>query len=168
MNYHDIKHCNMVNGTGLRSVIWVSGCEHCCKGCFNEETHDPESGILFDEKAKTELFSDLTEDWCEGITFSGGDPLYKDNFPVILDLCKEIKEKYPTKTIWLYTGFTWEYLIDNPELSIILRYIDVLCEGPFVEALKDPNIQWVGSSNQRVIDVAKRLRTISQLAASTI
>jgi anaerobic ribonucleoside-triphosphate reductase activating protein len=158
----------MVNGAGLRTVIWVSGCEHHCPNCFNEETHDPNSGIVFDEEAKQDLFKDLNEDWCDGITFTGGDPLHKSNFLTVLNLCKEIKEKHPTKTIWLYTGFTWEYLIDNPEYSVILHYVDVLCEGPYVEALKDPNIKWVGSSNQRVIDVAKRFRTISQIASETI
>ena len=163
MNYHNIKHSNMVNGDGLRTVIWVSGCKHKCDGCFNPETHCPMSGIKFDDKAKNDLFRDLTEDWCAGITFSGGDPLFETNFPDVLELCKEIKAKFPTKTIWLYTGYTWEVIIHNPNLSKILKYLDVLVDGPYIKALSDKNLKWVGSSNQTVIDVKSRLALISSI-----
>ena len=163
MNYHDIKHCNMVNGSGLRTVIWVSGCDHHCKGCFNEHTWDKNSGIPFDEAAKEELFRDNNEDWCSGVTFSGGDPLYDANYDEVLALCKELKEKYPNKTIWIYTGYTYAQIIDSPK-NEILKYTDVLCDGPFVEALKSPDKHWVGSSNQNVIDLHKRFETVSHLA----
>ena len=103
MNYHDIKHCNMVNGSGLRTVIWVSGCDHHCQGCFNEHTWDKNSGIPFDEAAKAELFRDNNEDWCSGVTFSGGDPLYDSNYNEVLSLCKELKEKYKD---WEIKGFS--------------------------------------------------------------
>lgn len=163
MNYHNILHSNMVNGEGLRTVIWVSGCSHKCIGCFNAETHCPLSGIKFDEDAKKELYKNLTEDWCDGITFTGGDPLYETNVKHIIELCKEIKELYPTKTIWLYSGYTYNQIINDELRAPILKYIDVLCDGPFVESLKDLSLKWVGSSNQNVIDIKKRIEQVSNI-----
>jgi anaerobic ribonucleoside-triphosphate reductase activating protein len=163
MNYHDIKHSNMVNGDWLRTVIWVSGCSHRCSGCFNTQTHCPASGTVFDDNAKNELFKYLNTDWCDGVTFSGGDPLFETNVSTILDLCKEIKTKYPTKTIWLYTGYTWEAIIHDINRSKILKYIDILVDGPFIESLADKKLKWVGSSNQNIIDVQARLSLISSI-----
>lgn len=163
MNYHHIKHCDMVNGDGLRTVIWLSGCSHKCPGCFNPETHCPLSGIKFDKSAKDELFKNLKEDWCDGITFSGGDPLFETNIEEVIEICKEIKAKYPTKTIWLYSGYTYDFIINDPLRSNILNYIDVLCDGPFIEALKDVNKKWVGSSNQNVINIKQRIEQVNSL-----
>ena len=164
MNYLDIKHCNMVNGEGLRTVIWVSGCERKCPGCFSPHTHDFKSGIEFDEKAITELFKDSKEDWCNGITILGGEPLHPFNRSKVLEIVKSHKEKFPNKTIWLYTGYCWNEIIEDSEMSEIIKYIDVVCDGPFVESLKDVNLKWVGSSNQHVIDVKDRLKKITSIA----
>ena len=113
MNYLDIKHCNMVNGEGLRTVIWVSGCNRNCPGCFSPHTHDPKAGIPFDNKAKEELFRDSNEDWCDGITLLGGEPMHDANFSEVLAIAKEHKKRFPNKTIWLYTGYTYNEIINN-------------------------------------------------------
>lgn len=150
MNYHNIVHCDMRNGTGLRVTLFVSGCSHHCKGCHNPQTWDPNSGIEFDESAKQELFAELNKDYISGVTFSGGDPLFPSNREVILSLCKEIKTLYPNKNIWLYTGYKYEQ-VKHLE---ILKYIDVLIDGKYVEKLRSANLPWVGSSNQKVIYVS--------------
>lgn len=168
MNYLDIKHCNMVNGEGLRTVIWVSGCDRNCPGCFSPHTHDPRAGIPFDNKAKEELFRDSNEDWCDGITLLGGDPLYCSNRKEIIELSKEYKSKFPNKTIWMYTGFCWNEILDNPDMSDILKYVDVICDGPFVETLKDVDLKWVGSSNQHVINVKERINKIKTLSENIV
>lgn len=147
MNYHNITHDDMLNGDGLRVVLWVAGCTHHCKNCQNPETWDINGGIPFDKNAKEEIFNDLKKDYISGITFSGGDPLHPKHRKEVLELAKEIKEKFPTKTIWCYTGFLYEEVKDIENL----KYIDVLVDGEFKEELKDVNLPWVGSSNQRVI-----------------
>lgn len=156
MNYLDIKHCNMVNGEGLRTVIWVAGCERKCPGCFSPRTHSFQSGIPFDEVAKEEFFRDSAADWCAGVTFLGGEPLHPSNYPEVLALAREHKKLFPDKNTWLYTGYTLAEIYDIGEAEI-LDYVDVLCEGPFVEKLKDPDVEWVGSSNQRVLRLPRDL-----------
>ncbi len=151
MNYHNITKDDMLNGDGLRVVLWVAGCSHACPGCHNPETWDPKSGIEFDEAAKQELFCELEKDYISGITFSGGDPLYCGNRECVTKLAKEIKEKYPTKTIWLYSGYVYDQVKDLE----IMNYIDVFVDGEFVQALLDPQLRWKGSSNQKVIDMNK-------------
>ena len=153
MRYHNITKEDMLNGDGLRVVLWVAGCSHCCKGCQNPITWDPDGGLLFDEAAKQELFDQLDKDYISGITFSGGDPLHPSNRADLKALMSEIREKYPAKTIWLYTGDLWENLLQDP----ILQYIDVLVDGEFHESEKDPKLLWKGSKNQRVIDVPASL-----------
>ena len=145
----------MLNGDGLRSVLWVAGCSHGCKNCHNPITWDICGGIPFDEAAKEELLVSLEPDYISGITFSGGDPLHTQNRDEIGALIKEVREKYPNKTIWVYTGYTWNEVKDLPYLKLV----DVLVDGPFVEELKDVNLPWRGSSNQRVIDVKESLET---------
>lgn len=162
MNYLDIKRVNMVNGVGLRTAIWIAGCERHCPGCFSPYTHDFKAGVLFDNKAKEELFKDSKEDWCAGITFVGGEPLHPVNRKEVIQLSKEHRELFPEKTIWIYTGYCWGEIVEDPEMSEIVRYVDVICDGPFVESLKDPNLEWVGSSNQHVIDVKKRIAALKQ------
>lgn len=154
MRYHNITKEDMLNGDGLRVVLWVSGCSHHCKNCQNPITWDAQDGLVFDEEAKQEIFTELDRDYISGITFSGGDPLYMENRDDIFEFIKEVKEKYPNKTIWLYTGYTWEEICDLE----LLQYVDVLVDGKFVEALKDQNLPWKGSSNQKVIDVALSLQ----------
>lgn len=151
MNYHNITKDDMLNGDGLRVVLWVSGCSHGCIGCHNRITWDPDGGLLFDDAAKEELFYELEKDYISGLTLSGGDPLFPGNRESIASLVKEVKEKYPDKTIWLYTGYTWEDISTLP----LLQYVDILVDGKFVESLKDAKLHWRGSSNQRVIDVKK-------------
>ena len=153
MRYHNITTDDMLNGDGLRTVLWVAGCTHCCKECQNPITWDVNGGVPFDEAAKQELFEKLNHDYISGITFSGGDPLHPLNREPITALAKEINETFPDKTIWLYTGFLWEEL-QNEE---ILKYIDVLVDGEFMIDLLDTKLKWCGSSNQRIIDVPASL-----------
>lgn len=151
MKYHNISTDDLLNGDGIRVVLWVSGCSHNCKSCQNPITHDENLGLCFDESAKKEIFNELNKDYISGLTLSGGDPLYINNRNDILKLVKEVKALYKDKTIWLYTGYLYEQIKDLE----ILNYIDVICDGPFIEALKDVNTPWVGSTNQRVIDLNK-------------
>lgn len=153
MRYHNITKDDMLNGDGLRTVLWVAGCSHGCKNCQNPITWDICGGIPFDEAAKKELFLELEKSYVSGITFSGGDPLHVQNREEVGALVEEIHEKFPEKTIWMYTGYQWEEVEDLP----FMRYVDVLVDGRFVEKLKDVNLHWKGSSNQKVIDVKKTL-----------
>lgn len=157
MRYHNITKDDMLNGDGLRVVLWVSGCEHCCKGCQNPVTWDPNGGLAFDEAAKREIYEQLDKSYISGITFSGGDPLHSANKAEVRDLMQEIKEKYPNKTIWLYTGADWDSIWQDP----MMQFIDVLVDGEFVADLKDNKLLWKGSSNQRVIDVKATLRSMN-------
>ena len=143
----------MLNGDGLRVVLWVSGCTHKCKNCQNPITWDICGGLEFDEAAESELISALAKPYISGITFSGGDPLHPENRKEIARLIRLVKEKFPQKTIWLYTGFSWEEIKDEEYIPLI----DILVDGKFIEELKDVKLHWVGSSNQRVIDVKKTL-----------
>lgn len=149
MRYHNITRDDMLNGDGLRTVLWVSGCSHCCKECHNPVTWDANGGLPFDEAAKEELFGELGKDHISGLTLSGGDPLYYANRADILGLVKEVRTCFPEKTIWLYTGFVWETV---KELEI-MNYVDVVVDGEFVAEKKDTRLHWRGSLNQRVIDV---------------
>lgn len=155
MRYHNITKDDMLNGDGLRVVLWVSGCSHCCKECHNQVTWDPNGGLLFDEAAKQEIFEELSKDYISGITFSGGDPLHGNNIYEVTELAKEIRETYPDKTIWLYTGALWEEIAH----SEIVMYLDVLVDGEFEADKADAALHWKGSANQRVIDVKNTLRT---------
>lgn len=158
MNYHNIEHCNMINGDGIRTVLFVSGCNHHCKNCQNPQTWDCNSGILFDTKAKLEIIDSLKNDYISGITLSGGDPLYPANREEISKLVSEIKYIYPNKNIWMYTGYIWEDIVEDQFIkNKILPYIDVIIDGEFKEELKDIDLKWVGSSNQRIINVKKSL-----------
>ena len=154
MRYHNITKDDMLNGDGLRVVLWVSGCSHCCKGCQNPITWDVNGGVLFDDAAKQEIFEQLDKPYISGITFSGGDPLHSANRMDVRALMAEIREKYPDKTIWLYTGDVWENVMHYP----MMRYVDVLVDGEFMLEKRDVKLMWKGSSNQRVIDVQKSLR----------
>ncbi len=144
----------MLNGDGLRVVLWVAGCTHCCKECHNPVTWDPDGGLLFDDKARQEIFDQLDKPYISGITFSGGDPLHSANRLDVRELMEEIRQKYPDKTIWLYTGDSWEDILHYP----VMKYVDVLVDGEFKIELKNTKLRWKGSSNQRVIDVQASLR----------
>ena len=153
MNYHYITKDDMLNGDGLRVVLWVAGCNHQCEECQNPITWDITGGLLFDEEAENELFEALDKPYISGITFSGGDPLHPFNRSEVFRLMKKVKELYPTKTIWVYSGFLWDDFAKFEEM----KYVDVFVDGRFVKSLKDDKLQWVGSSNQRIIDVQKTL-----------
>lgn len=154
MRYHNITHDDMLNGEGLRTVLWVSGCTHHCAGCQNPITWDINGGLPFDKAAEDELLQAASKAYISGVTFSGGDPLHPDNRSEVTRLAKMLKEKLPNKNIWLYTGFTWEQ-VSNLE---VMQYVDVLVDGQYVEELRDVQLHWRGSSNQRVIDVQKSLK----------
>lgn len=154
MRYHNITHDDMLNGDGLRVVLWVAGCTHHCPQCQNPITWDIEGGLPFDEEAHDEVMTELEKDYVSGITFSGGDPLHPENRGTVGVLIEEIKEKYPQKTIWLYTGFVWDEIKNLP----FVAQIDVLVDGPFQINKLDVKLYWRGSSNQRVINVKETLR----------
>ena len=153
MRYHNITKDDMLNGDGLRVVLWVAGCNHNCKDCHNPVTWDIRGGIPFDQAAKDELFAELEKPHVSGVTLSGGDPLHPDNREDIGALIDEISQKFPYKTIWLYTGYQWEAIRDLP----YIKKVDVVVHGEFVAALKNTQLHWRGSSNQRVIDVQPSL-----------
>lgn len=154
MNYHNITTDDMLNGMGLRTVLWLSHCEHKCKNCQNPQTWDKDSGILFDEKAKEELIEKLRPDYISGLTLSGGDPLSTLNRLEILPLVKEIKELFPNKSIVCYTGYNWDEIKDLE----VVKYMDVLVDGKFIEELSIPSPKWAGSINQKIIDVQNSLK----------
>ena len=166
MNYHNLTYPDQNNGDGLRVVLWLSGCSHHCKNCQNPQTWNPNSGIKFDKNAFNELFDELEKDYISGITLTGGDPMFEDNLNEVYNICSFVKRQYPNKTVWIYTGYTWEELLSvygknvyrNDERQLILKYCDVLVEGRFEEDKKDVTLKWRGSSNQRVINVQESLK----------
>ena len=155
MRYHNITKDDMLNGDGLRVVLWVSGCNHNCKECHNPVTWDIRGGLPFDQAAREELFEELEKPYISGVTLSGGDPLHPDNREDIGKLVDEICNKFPNKTIWLYTGYDWEDICQLP----FIRKVDVVVDGEFIVAKKDNRLHWKGSSNQRVIDVQRTRMT---------
>lgn len=159
MKYHNITHDDMRNGDGLRVVLWVSGCIHHCKGCQNPVTWNPDDGLEYNFSACNEIINELRKDYISGLTISGGDPFHPNNILQVLALCRLVKDMFPEKTIWVYTGYSWEFLLrcmDFPES--ILYYIDVLVDGKFEKDKLDVNYPWAGSTNQRVIDVQESLK----------
>lgn len=174
MYYHNITSDDMVNGDGLRVVLWVSGCEHACQNCHNPVTWCPTSGIPFTEWDQAEFFQKLSQEHIDGCTFSGGDPLYPSNRAEIGHLAALVKKLLPTKDIWLYTGYSLSYednafvfKDDEKKLEPFsldwLQYIDVLVDGRFIQSVRNQDIHdgkkvyWRGSSNQNVIDVQQSL-----------
>lgn len=155
MRYHNITKDDMLNGDGLRAVLWLSGCSHGCPGCHNPVTWDIAGGLPFDGTAKKELFEELDKSYISGVTVSGGDPLHPGNREEAGRLIEEIRTAYPDKTIWLYTGYDWE---EVKNLSF-LPSVDVLVDGRFEQNTADPKLLWRGSKNQRVINVKESLET---------
>ena len=155
MNYAKITKQDMLNGDGIRVTLWISGCSVGCINCQNPETWDKNFGMLWTEKSEEELFESLNHDYISGITFSGGHPLESYNIETITNISKKIKEQFSEKTQWLYTGYYWN---DIKDLEI-MKYLDVIVDGPYIEELRDVSLKWRGSSNQRCIDVKKTLET---------
>nr|DAS54541.1 MAG TPA: 4Fe-4S single cluster domain protein [Bacteriophage sp.] len=160
MKIIETYHNDLLNGTGLREVLFFSGCTHHCPGCFNQFTWDPDvdQAHEFEEEDYQELLGNLRKPYVSGVTLSGGDPMSVWNKKGVLDLVVRLKKDLPNKTIWLYTGYTLEQIqAEGDEKLEILGYIDVLCDGRFIESKKSPLKPWVGSENQRVIDMKKTL-----------
>ena len=163
MNYADIKEVDVANGLGVRTSVFVSGCNHRCKGCFNSEAWDFNYGQPFTDETVDEIVEALDKDYIEGFSLLGGEPFEPENQAGIYKILSAIKEKLPNKTVWCYTGFDYEKqliagLVGDSELTLkCLRLIDVLVDGKFVEELKSPALLFRGSSNQRIIDVKKSL-----------
>lgn len=154
MRYHNITTDDMLNGDGLRTVLWVAGCDHRCPGCHNPVTWDINGGIPFDEEAERELFEKLSPDYISGLTFSGGDPLHPQNRGEVTRLARKFREMFPNKTIWLYTGYRYEEI----EGLDIVPLVDIIVDGEFVQDEFDAKLHWKGSRNQRVIDVRETKR----------
>lgn len=160
MNYHNITYPDQNNGPGLRIVIWVSGCSHHCLECQNPQTWDKNSGIIFDNSAKEEIIEQLKNNYISGVTWSGGDPMHKDNVETVLKFTEKIHDLFPEKNIWLYTGYTFEEIMNDTNLKRkqLLDLCDVLVDGEYKKELRDISLHWCGSSNQRVIDVKNTLK----------
>lgn len=146
MNYQKITPISIADGIGCRVVLWVSGCEHNCPGCHNPDTHDPDSGYLFDREAENQLMELLQTNYIAGITFSGGDPLYPSNVDTVTRLTKRIRAELPAKDIWVYTGYLFEEVCDLE----LIKYIDVLVDGKYEQDKRCVG-QFYGSTNQRLI-----------------
>ena len=154
MNYIKITPLDVANGPGCRVVLWVAGCEHHCKDCHNPNTWNPNEGLLFDDQAMKELLSVMNSPFIDGITLSGGDPLYPNNVQKVTEICRILKEIFPNKNIWCYTGYLYENIKDYE----IMKYINVLVDGPFVLEQKNLSLLFRGSANQRLIDVPKSIQ----------
>ncbi len=165
MNYATIKKRDIANGIGVRVSLFVSGCTHHCKNCFNKETWDFSYGELFTEDTVNTILEYLQPDYVSGLSLLGGEPFEVQNQGALLQLVKRVKEKYPQKDIWCYTGYVFEtqLLCDSRArcsyTDELLSYIDVLVDGPYIEEQKDISLQFRGSKNQRVIDVKRSLAT---------
>ena len=158
MYYGEIKKFDISNGEGVRVSIFVSGCRVHCPGCFNKCTWDFQYGKLFTEETENEITEALSKEFISGLTVLGGEPFEPENQEVLAPFLSKVKKMFPKKTIWCYTGFLFETLVKQPHTRTLLQYIDVLVDGPFVESLKDTDLLFRGSSNQRLIDVQKSLK----------
>ena len=154
MRYHKIRKMDISNGPGVRISIFMQGCTFNCKDCFNPETHDFNGGKEFTEETILRVLELCDDEYIEGLSILGGEPLHPKNIASSTELAKRFKEKYPNKTIWVWSGYNFEKDLKDKE---IMNYIDVLVDGKFDTTLKDYSLKWKGSSNQRVIDIKKSL-----------
>lgn len=166
MNYSEIKTTDIANGEGVRTSLFVSGCRHQCKNCFNEVTWDFGNGELFTEETMEYIFKTIEPDYVNGISLLGGEPFEPENQKVLLPFLVMLRERFPNKDVWCYTGFTFEQIIGKSEPKSrsatdiapeMLSLIDVLVDGPYVDAMHDIRLKFRGSSNQRVIDIKKSI-----------
>lgn len=164
MHYAEIKKYDVANGEGIRISIFVSGCPHHCKDCFNKVAWDYDYGNKFTEKEEQEIIEFLGNDYINGLTLLGGEPMWPNNQKGLLPLLRKIKDKYPNKSIWCYTGYLFDKEImdkmykENDFTREFLSYIDVLIDGRFISELLNRTLYFRGSSNQRIIDVRKSIR----------
>ena len=163
MNYSEIKTYDIANGPGVRVTIFVSGCTHHCKGCFNEMTWDFAYGEPFTEQTIDTILSALAPDYIAGLTLLGGEPLEEENRRALLPLLRAVKERFPTKNIWCYSGYLFErdilekFCMQWAQMEEFLSYLDVIVDGPFLLEQKDISLQFRGSGNQRIIRVRESL-----------
>lgn len=166
MNYGKINKTDIANGPGVRVSLFVSGCTHHCKGCFNEEAWDFNYGNPYTDDIKDEILDALSPEYIEGLTILGGEPFELQNIKYVYELIKTVKEKYPNKTIWIYSGYTFDELMrrsigftgyniikEDLYTLYVLLLADVLVDGEFIEDKKDITLKFRGSSNQRLIDL---------------
>ncbi len=159
MNYAEIKKTDIANGPGVRVSLFVSGCRHHCKGCFNPETWDFCYGSPFDEMVESQLLEALSPGYIAGLTLLGGDPLEKENTAALIPFLKKVRQRFPDKSIWCFTGDVYENLLKRADAKELFSLIDVLVDGPFIEAQKNITLRFRGSENQRLIDIPKSLAT---------
>ncbi len=161
MNYATIKTHDVANGTGVRVSLFVSGCTHKCKGCFNAEAWDFAYGSPYTPEIEDRIINLLAPEYIRGLSLLGGEPFEPQNQPSLFELLKRVRDVYPEKTVWCYTGYTFESDILSGKLGALaaemIKYIDVLVDGEFVEEKKDLSLRFRGSSNQRIIDVPRSL-----------
>ncbi len=160
MNYAAIKNRDIANGPGVRVSLFVSGCRHRCKNCFNSEAWDFSYGKLFDDNTAEEILKALEPDFVAGFSLLGGEPFEPENAEILASFLKNIKSRFPQKSIWCYTGFVFDTELlksHNPSVIKMLENIDVLVDGRFIEDLKSPALIFRGSSNQRIIDIKESL-----------
>ncbi|MCX4303930.1 MAG: anaerobic ribonucleoside-triphosphate reductase activating protein [Clostridia bacterium] len=154
MRYNKIRKMDISNGEGIRVSIFMQGCTFNCKNCFNPETHDFKGGKKFTDETIEKVLELCDDEHIAGLSILGGEPMHPDNIEGTTLLSKRFKEKFPNKNIWVWSGFKFEEYLKDKE---VLKYIDVLIDGQYVDELRDPTLKWRGSSNQRVIDVQKSL-----------
>lgn len=167
MNYATIKWTDIADGEGVRISLFVSGCTHHCKNCFNQVAWDFDYGEPFDETIQNKILKELSNDYIAGLSLLGGEPLEPQNQEALLPFIKQVRERYPKKTIWCYTGFVLEEKTgalkeinkNTPYTKKLISMFDVLVDGAYIEELKDVRLKFRGSSNQRVIDVQKTLKS---------
>ncbi len=163
MNYAEIKNCDIANGLGVRVSLFVSGCTHHCKGCFNEVAWDFDYGTPFTQETIDKILDMMRPSYIRGLTLLGGEPFEPQNQGPIVELLRQIKEKMPEKSIWAFSGYLFDRDILSGRLGDwkitqeYLSYLDVLVDGPFVEAKKNLSLRFRGSENQRIIDVPASL-----------
>ena len=163
MNYATIKNCDIANGPGVRVSLFVSGCSHRCPGCFNQEAWDYDFGKPFTQQTVQEILAMLAPDYVKGLTLLGGEPFDPRNQAAVVDLLRQVKAKYPNKSIWAFSGYLFDRDILSGKLGDweitkeYLSYLDVLVDGPFVEAKKNLSLRFRGSENQRLINVPASL-----------
>ena len=165
MNYGAVKYCDIANGLGCRTVLFVSGCRNACKGCFQPETWAFDYGKPFDEKIQNEILKSLEPSYVQGITLLGGDPFEEENQEALVPFMRKVKECYPDKNVWAYTGYVYDKDLipggrkHTENTEELLSMIDILVDGPFVQEKKNLMLKFRGSENQRVLDMKKTLET---------